>query len=201
MRIGMVLSILLWVALSGCGPTNTGISGEGASPTSPEVSSTPTLVPADLPTLTETYTDNISLVAIDHPAGWHLTDLSDENKQNSMAYTIVMTSWSPEQAGRDGIPQGGTKVDLTVMKDSVPLDDFVAIRRQMISMAVPAEQIISEDSWQLADGLPAVRLLVRSNMGDIPIVLTVLNQNNIILSGYGNIALFDQIAQTLRAVR
>jgi hypothetical protein len=139
--------------------------------------------------------------ALDYPQGWYIQEVSQEIKEQAVVYTITLTSWEPEMAGQMGIPEGGTKVDISVIKSGAqtPAEAFAARKRE-IGNADPPHTILSEEAWTLSGELPALRLQVESTFGEAAELITAIHGHTLLLGGLGDFALFDEIAGTLREI-
>jgi len=73
------------------------------------------------------------------------------------------------------------------------LEELVARQKQGIA----SDQILSEEELELASGLRAVRMQV-SALGDSVRLMTVVNGHPVVLTGFGDLSRFDEVARTLR---
>lgn len=151
-----------------------------------------------------TYTDKVSGLAFDYPAGWMLTDLSEEQKQNAMIYTITLRSMqvTPTPKQQEGLPEGMTAIDIGIQKNGPKtLGQAVDERRAAAANpdnGAPAKIIVDED-WPLAGGLPAHRLMLTVGPGQrVTEVITMIHGHMVLVSGQGDQALFNAIAASLR---
>ncbi|MDX1665046.1 MAG: hypothetical protein R3272_14740 [Candidatus Promineifilaceae bacterium] len=150
----------------------------------------------------ERYVDEVAAVAVGYPAGWHVIDVDEETKETSTAYAVTFQSWEPAAAGGGGRPEGGTKFDLAVMS-GVPagsLDEAAGWRDGQMADD-PLTTVLSQERVTLGDDLEAVQWEVQS-FGEIALVtLTVADGRVVIVSGVGDLALIEEITQTLERVR
>lgn len=141
-----------------------------------------------------TYTDAATGIAVDYPADWSLSEPTEAVKAGSQTYSATFSSWKPGPGGQAGIPIGGTKLDLTVVKEGpTDLDAFAGAHPEW---APPDAARVA-----LLSGQPAIRLeLADTQGGPGPTVqwLTVIEGQPVILSGVGDLALVDAVAQSLR---
>lgn len=144
-----------------------------------------------------TYTDTATGITVDYPAAWSLTEPTEAIKATSQTYSATVHSWTPEPGGQGGIPAGGTKFDLTVVKEGpTDLDAFAGAHPEW---APPDAARVA-----LRSGQPAIRLeLADTQGGPGPTVqwLAVIEGQPVILSGVGDLALVDAVAQSLRMAR
>ncbi|MCL6430351.1 MAG: hypothetical protein K6V36_05750, partial [Anaerolineae bacterium] len=146
---------------------------------------------AALPTLPgelATYTDTQIGYALDYPAGWYI--------QAEPGWAVVLTSFDSSGPGIGGLGPGQAKVDL--------LPDKAWQNRsleQLVSAARSGDSVLWEERWTLSGGVPAVRLQIRSEVaGEAALLCVVINGQSLRLQGYGDLALFDAIAASLRPV-
>jgi hypothetical protein len=150
---------------------------------------------------TRVYRDNIVGFELDVPSHWSLTPAGNEAMVNATIYTVTFNSWTPIGGGSDGIPDGETKIDITVYKNK-PADssDALRMRKEEFANAGLGQEIQSEETWTLDNNLIATRLVVSSSRGQAAEVVTAINGNTVLLSGSGDDALFDAIVRTLRQI-
>lgn len=150
--------------------------------------------------LTQTYTDDLAGFSINYPAGWFIDFSAGANAAEAFAYSVPIASWDlrnpPTPSGKNPntLPEGGTKIDVNVMKQPMTLEEAVAQQSQN-EMGSP---ILARKDVTLANGLPAVILDVEGFVGLTRTLIAVLNGNVIYVSGYGNLEHFEAIALTLR---
>lgn len=184
-------------------PTAPAATGEPAATPSPEAEA-PAVTPvpkADLGA-TETYRDEFGGYELDYPAGWSLVDVDPEIRETSLLYTVTIFSWEAENGGSEGIPAGGTKVDITVRDaDADTFEAIVAGRKLELASSDVQTEILSEDEWLLDSGLRAMRLHVESSFGEAIEVVVPLGEKVVLIGGLGDFDLAGQIASTLRAIR
>jgi len=199
----LLLDAFLFI-LSACTLTVTTQPANVTTPAS-EILPTPeqTLPPAETPISANgmaTYTDSIAGFSIDYPTGWFVQSSALANAEQSVAYSISLASWdilssyTPPGKGQSGIPAGGTKIDVGVMKQSITLEEAIAQQHENES----GSAILAQKDVTLADGLRAVILDFEGPFGLVRTLITVLNGNIIYVSGYGDLENFETIALTLR---
>lgn len=214
-RIGWIVLLtatgMILLVVTGCGPSGP-TAGDDASPidratntaepteppaatatteateeatATPMTTSTP---PADMPQLTETYTNTQLGYTIDYPSDWY-TDVTDNGN-------LFITSFEMSEAGQGGIPSGETKIDVlppAAPDLNQPLDEMVT------QLEEQATEVLWTEEWTLPGGVPAVRIQSRSQMsGEVAHLLTRIRDTSIRMSGYGDLTLFDPIARTLQ---
>ena len=172
-----------------------------SSPTQPFVPVEPSPTAENPPTTAmTTYTDQSAGFSIDYPAGWFLEASAAANAEQAFAYSISFATWdllspaTPPGKGQSGIPEGGTKIEVAVTKQSMTLEEAVTQQTQNES----GNPILAQKEVTLANGLPGVILDVEGMAGPTRTLITVLNGNVIYVSGYGNLENFESIALTLR---
>jgi hypothetical protein len=150
----------------------------------PPVAPTPS---ARLVGATTTHIDRLVGYAIDYPQGWYLT--------GEAGGTTILTSFPLEQPGRGGLGAGQAKIDL------LPAEPNRCISLQQLVEEVRngGGKILWEQQWLLADGTPAVRMQIGSDVfAESAVLLTVVNGRCLRLAGMGDTSLFDAIATSLR---
>ena len=151
----------------------------------------PTITPESIgaaPAL-QTYRSPAYGVEVDYPAGW----ISEGSGDGA-----IFWSRPPERVGVGGLPADLAKIDLSGELGTIlTLDELLA--RQKQGVAEVGGRILSEEEWTLANGLRAVRLSV-SAIGDNVTLLTVVDGHPVVLTGYGDVSRFDEVARTLRAI-
>ncbi len=147
------------------------------------------------------YRDDLAGFMIEYPATWSLVDVTPEIKQQSKSYSITFSSWKPQEPGQQGMPEGGSKIDLTVTKGGAATPDAaLESRRQEIAAEGVGSQITFEEPWDLPAGIAATHLTIQPQNGSpIQELVTALNGNRILISGMGDATVFEQIAMSLQA--
>lgn len=177
-------------------------SASTPEPTQPPVQVEPSPTTENLPTVTmTTYTDDYAGFSLDYPANWYLESSALAHAEESIGYSISVASWdilhppAPTDKNPDGIPEGGAKIDVTVLKQSMRLEEAVDQQAQ----TEDGGTILARKDVTLANGLPAVILDLEGMIGPVRTLITVLNGNVIYVSGYGDLEPYESIAMTLRA--
>ena len=212
MKSRSILFIILAFVFSACAapntlqpaatpiPTNTTLPSPELTlpPTQAEPSPTSKSTPAIAMT---TYADDVAGFSLDYPAGWFLNDLAAAGAEQAYAYSVGIATWdllkpsTPSGKGQSGIPEGGTKIDVNVVKQSMTLEEAVTQQTQNES----GSPILARKDVTLANGLPGVILDMEGFAGLTRTLITVLNGNVIYVSGYGNLEHFETIALSVRA--
>ena len=171
-------------------------------PTEPPVQVEPSPTTESAPAVTmTTYTDDYAGFSLDYPANWFIESSALAHVQESIGYSISVASWDilnpPAPSGKDPntLPEGGTKIDVSVLKEPMTLEDAVTQQGRVENMS----PILAREDVTLANGLAAVILDFESPIGPVRTLITVLNGNVIYISGYGNLEPFEAIALSLRA--
>ena len=132
-----------------------------------------------------TYTDTQFGYAFDYPASWGLQ--AEDG--------ILVKVRSSQDLLTESLLPGETEVEI------VPSDELEGNTLEDILAQVHEEnQVLWEESWQLAGQIPAVRLLAEDDEGQWAGLLTVIHGRGLRVSGRGDLSQFDTIASTLRAV-
>ena len=150
-----------------------------------------------------TYRDEVGGWEIDYPAAWSLIDVAAQIKQESLNYSITLTSWQPQEPGTHGIPEGGSKVDISVDKNGAASPEAaVEARRQMLASGDPVNTVTFEEPWELPSGVSGTHWVVQSANGDSAHeFVTAINGNAVVVTGLGDEMLFEQVVSTLRPLR
>ena len=211
MKSRFILFSLLALLFSACAapaasqpteiPLPTGEILPTTEPTQPpvQVEPSPTSVIAPAVTMT-TYTDDFAGFSLDYPANWFLESSALSHAQESIGYSISVASWDilnpPAPSGKNpnALPEGGTKIDVAVLKQPMTLEEAIAQQAQIENGGT----ILARKDVTLANGLPAVILDFDSPIGPVRTLITTLNGIVIYVSGYGNLEPFESIALSLR---
>lgn len=152
----------------------------------PPVAPTPL---ARLTGATATYADRLVGYAVDYPKGWYLAGEAGE--------TTILTSFPLEQPGRGGLGADQAKIDLLPAKPN----QCRSLQQLVDEVRNGGGEILWEQQWLLAEGTPAVRMQIGSDVfGESAVLLTVVNGRCLRLAGMGDTSLFDAIATSLRPV-
>lgn len=187
-------------------PITTAIPASGtlqaSEPTRLPVRAEPSATTEGMPPMTmATYTDDLAGFSLDYPAGWFIEDSALAHAEESFAYSVALASWDinnpPTPGGKDqnALPEGETKIDVTVVKQAMTLEEAVVQQNQNES----GSPILSREDVMLAGELPGVILDAEGFAGPTRTLITILNGNVIYVSGLGNLENFETMAMTLRA--
>lgn len=211
MKTKLILLSAFAYLFSACAAPNTPPPVATPIPTSeppPASESTQLLVQAEPSSTTEnipvlamtTYTDDSAGFSLDYPSGWFIDASAAANVEQAFAYSVGIATWdlrnppAPSGKGQNGIPEGGTKIDVGVMKQSMTLEEAIAQQSQNES----GSPILAQKDVTLANDIPGVILDVEGPAGLTRTLITALNGNVIYVSGYGNLEKFEAIALSLR---
>lgn len=189
----------LTLILGACAAPNPSASPEAATPESmltsaPEAGPTSAAAPGMV-----TYTDDLAGISLGYPADWYIDTSALAHAEESTAYTVGIASWDmsnpPTPAGKqlNTFPEGETKIELGVFKETMTLEEAVAQQR------AGGGEITAEERVALSDGTPAVILDFEGFAGLGRTLIAILNGNVIYLTGYGDLGNFETIALSLRA--
>jgi hypothetical protein len=144
--------------------------------------SAPTVTPVPISSIYRNTLVGFDLV---YPAGWLLDEAGD---------TDILWSQRPTGPGTEGVPGDVVKIDISSEPDTtMTLEELVARQKQ----GVTTDQILSEEELELPGGLRAVRMQV-SALGDSVTLMTVVNGHPVVLTGFGDLSRFDEVARTLQ---
>lgn len=224
-RTGLLALVVLALLVSACSPriaqpesqpttaaTVTPADADAVSPLPLPTSATdaesplppPTEVVTPAPTVPafemETFRDEVTGFEIDYPVGWTIIDPPADVKANAFIYSVTLQSWPLEEPGTHGIPEGGSKMDISITREGAEtLEAALESYRQSQTQAELPIEVISEEELELASGLTGARFELESSQGETyHTFVTSLNGHLIILSGLGDVAVFDAMVATLR---
>lgn len=211
MKTKLLPLIAFGVLISACAAPSTPAPIMTEIPASEIVPTQPTEPPAqaelsptgeNIPGITmATYTDESAGFSIDYPADWVLEDSAAAHADQSYAYSISVANWdinnppTPSDKGQSGIPEGGTKIDVGVVKQQMTLEEAVTQQAQNEN-GIP---ILAREDVTLANGLRGVILDFEGFAGLTRTLIVPLNGKIIYVSGYGDLQFYESIALTLRA--
>ncbi|MCZ7544486.1 MAG: hypothetical protein M5R40_13640 [Anaerolineae bacterium] len=113
---------------------------------------------------------------------------------------IVLTSYDVSSApGRDTIPIGQTKIEVVFSERGQGMGLEAMAGNARTEVAAAGGGVLWEQRWELADGVPAIRLQVMGPFGQVAGLYTVIGGRSLRMMGYGDLTRFDEIARTLRA--
>ncbi len=154
--------------------------------------SEPTVTPDSVMTVPaewETYRNNAINFEVDYPQGWIVDEGGD---------TDILWSEKLSGPGHDGVPANVVKIDIVSEPNTTTtLEELVQRQKQII--ADSNGKVLLEEAITLPSGLPAVRMGV-SGFAESVSLLAVIDEHPVMLVGYGDLARFDEVARTLRAV-
>ncbi len=150
----------------------------------------PTQIPVSQPpTGFIEYQDLTAGVSIYIPESWVVTGVIDGE------YAIFQSYPEDKYIGGEAFEPGDTKCDMNIRPSDVDLASYM----QQITSS-PTFIIISEAEITLSSGQPATRLEVDS-MGLSNSLITEINDRVVVLTCFGELAVFDEIAFTLAEVK
>ena len=166
--------------------TETFTTQEGALP--PDEDPTPTPEPTPIPEPPagwRSYQDSATGVTVQIPESWVVTQILPNES------AILQSYPEDKYIGGEGREAGDTKCDLTIRPAGIDLAGHMDERRSS-----PTITIVSEEEIVLNSGLPGIRLEVES-MGPSVSLVTEVDERVIVLTCFGELAPFDEIAVTV----
>ncbi len=164
-----------------------GVSTTFTWPSAPTITPEPAVT---TPGNAQTYRNDTIGFEVDYPAGWIVEEAGD---------TDIMWSERLTGPGHDGVPGNVVKIDITTEPNTtMTLEELAARQKQII--ADNNGQILLEEAITLPSGLKAVRLGV-SGFGESVTLWTVINGHPVMLTGFGDLARFDEVANTLQPIQ
>lgn len=192
--INRVLLALLALSLSlaACAPNTAAPAPTSPATPPPTVTAPPSSPTPEAPPELATYRDTETGFELDYPAGWII-----ENAGQPGA-TVILWSEPVAGPGTDGVPEGVAKIEITAGPPTgLTLDQLAAQQKDGILSANGS--VLEEARVQTAAGLDAVRLHTMA-FGEALSLITIINRRPIYVVGFGDLARFDAVAQTLRAI-
>lgn len=132
------------------------------------------------------YRDTVAGISIYIPENWTITGVVDGE------YAIFQSYPEDKYVGGEGRKPGDTKCDLNIRPTGTRAEEIIQLW-QADSMTT----IVSEDEVILQSGLKGQRFVIDS-MGRATVFVSELNQRVVILTCFGDFALVDEIAVTLK---
>jgi heat shock protein HslJ len=174
-------------------PTAAALAAATHTPVPPTVTPTPeppTAAPPSLepPAGFKRYMDAVSGVSLLVPESWTIVEPGPRGGP-----TIFASYPGDKYVGGEGFQPGDTKCDLTIHPPDISVADLV----QQIK-SDPSTTIVSEQEILLQSNQPGIRFEVES-MGRSLSLITEINGRAVVLTCFGELAPFDQIAVTLGA--
>ena len=135
--------------------------------------------------------DPVAGIQLSFPAGWSVEPADEATKAEADYYTTGITS--PSEAVPSGIPM---KLALTVQKGPYTFGNAMELRK--VEFQNPGWVITEEESLTLPSGEPAMIWRLDTPEGSIAQMVTVIDENIILLTGMGDLFLFNPIAASLQ---
>jgi hypothetical protein len=167
-------------------PTATQPSPPSPTPT-PEVTPVAPSPAIEAPPGFKPYQDSVTGVSVYVPESWVVTGVVPGE------FAILQSYPENKYVGGEARQQGDTKCDLTIRPPDVDVASYI----QQLKSA-PSVTIVSERDIVLQSGKPGTRFEVES-MGSSLSLITEINERVVVLTCFGELAPFDQIAVTLGA--
>ena len=147
----------------------------------------PTPIPDfDPPAGFKEYQDTVAGVSIYIPESWTVTGVMDGE------YAIFQSYPEDKYVGGEGHDPGDTKCDLNIRPEGSRAEEMIQQWK-----ADPMTTIVYEDEFILQSGVRGQKFII-DNMGRATVFVTELNQRAVLLTCFGDSALVDEIASTLK---
>lgn len=130
-------------------------------------------------------------IQLSFPEGWSILPVDEATKANASMYMMQISS--PPEAVPSGVPM---VLALTVQKGSYTYEEAVKLR--LAEYQNPGWAILSDEPLTLPSGEPANIWRLDTPEGRIAQMVTVIDGNIILLTGMGDLFLFDPIAASLQ---
>ena len=194
---GILSAVVLFALTAACNAVG-GVAPATLTPTA--APGAPTAVPTAVPTATAdpnasptpnsvlgpttTYRDKLVGFALDYPVDWHIVPVSDEIKAQSLSYSVSIASFPLEGPGTEGIPAGGAKLDITVIKSAgADLEAAMAEWNKQNEAAEPKQTILRQADVTLGSGVKVKRLQVEGLLGRSELVIAAIKGHMLVISG------------------
>ena len=143
----------------------------------------------------QTYVSETFGFALDYPAGWTVNEMLVGDRGTQIQFLS-----SPELAEAPVVPEGATRVNVTIYRWE-PKNDLAAfIANQKTAWENSGITILDEEPLILEQGLPAVRFHVQTPDADVIFLMAALGDQYLVMSGEGDLELVRQIVERLRPI-
>jgi hypothetical protein len=152
-----------------------------------------------LPFAAAIYRDETAGFELSYPETWTLDDVDPAVKESGRGYYAQLTSWEHAPGELPEVnPPGSSRLDIVVQrwdpKNDLPA--FIDVRKT--AWEASGFTLVSEVERTLPDGRAAVQFVVQTAEGEQASFLLSANEEiYVVVSGTGDLALLDQIGQTL----
>ena len=141
------------------------------------------------------YINETAGFALDIPVGWTVNEMVIGDRGTQVQFLS-----SPELAEAPVVPAGATRVNATIYQWD-PKNDLAAfVANQKTAWESSGITIVEEEQLVLEQGLPAVRFNVQTPDMQLVYLMTALDDQYLVLSGEGDLALVDEIVQRVRPI-
>lgn len=208
MRRFSFLIFLLVIWLATCSGPQPSVPALEAAPTQTEMPATVSPVP---PTPTETqapeaklpaapfdsqvYFNEAAGFALDYPSGWTVSE-----QVVGPRGTQVLFLSKPELAEAATIPEGETRLSAVIYQWD-PKNDLAAyVQQRKDAWSASGFTILDEQQLTLEQGLPAVLFTVQTPEAQVVYLVMALQDQYLVISGEGDLALARQIVERVRPI-
>lgn len=157
------------------------------------------------PTDWQLYVDDVAGIGFAFPQDWTISTVSEETRRQGTGYTYTLTSYDQATApGRDGIPAGSTKLDISIGALNIMFgDDFTL--EQAANYATTSEgvqEVLEQTAFTLPSGLPAIKIRLIGQFNDeYTSYILKIGNTGVSVGGLGeDMATVAQIVMSLHAV-
>lgn len=141
------------------------------------------------------YVNETAGFALDIPVGWTVNEMVIGDRGTQVQFLS-----SPELAEAPVVPAGATRVNATIYQWD-PKNDLAAfVANQKTAWESSGITIVDEEQLVLEQGLPAVHFNVQTPDMQLVYLMTALDDQYLVLSGEGDLALVDEIVQRVRPI-
>ena len=141
------------------------------------------------------YIDEAAGFALDIPTGWTVNEMVVGSRGTQVQFLS-----SPDLAEAPVVPAGATRVNATIYQWD-PKNDLAAfVANQKTAWEASGITVLEEEQLVLEQGLPATRFNVQTPDTQLIYLMTALNDQYLVLSGEGDLALVDEIVRRVRPI-
>jgi len=191
-KLRIMLILILAFTAAGCN-----LSSDETPPTSSPVVENPTAAPGD--DATETYTDTLSGIAFDYPAGW---TVSPPPPEDAISYAITLASYDfldPNAPGVGGVPPGVTKVDVVF---SPPGSTTADVRDQLeTDISGGFVTLLDEQERTFGDEIPGLFIHGQDTFNtEFAQIIREIDGRAVQITQYGEGDALEMIATSMRTI-
>ena len=137
--------------------------------------------------LPATYTDDELGFSFNYPMDWYV--------QGTAGFSAVLTSYPPEEED-DDVTAEETKIDFVLLETDEQVEALIESQQGQINEA--GNTVTNETTIEFGENISAYVISYSTDEGELEVVaITQVNDSNFIISGQGDLTLFEQILRSL----